>query len=122
MDPDAIRDILQALGGPIHIRRMFGGQGIYQGEVMFALEASGDLYLKVDDVTVEVFRALGSRPFAYHAKDGRTATMSYWLMPVSALEDPDEAGRLAKLAIAAAWRSRSAKSRKTTAKRAPKGA
>ncbi|PND68101.1 TfoX/Sxy family protein, partial [Escherichia coli] len=36
MDAEDLRDIFRSLG-PIHIRRMFGGQGVYQGEVMFAL-------------------------------------------------------------------------------------
>ncbi len=36
MDAEAIRDVFRSLG-PIQIRRMFGGQGIYRGEAMFAL-------------------------------------------------------------------------------------
>ena len=54
-DAEALRDIFRNLG-PIHIRRMFGGQGIYQGELMFALVAFDELYLKVDDESVAFFR------------------------------------------------------------------
>ena len=39
MDAESIRDLFQELG-PVRVRRMFGGQGIYAGERMFALEAS----------------------------------------------------------------------------------
>ncbi len=111
MDAEAIRDVFRSLG-PIQIRRMFGGQGIYQGETMFALVASGELYLKADDQTSEVFRNLGSRPFTYERRDGRAMATSYWLMPESALDDPDEAAGFAGLALQAAWRARAAKARK----------
>jgi len=113
MDAEAIRDVFRGLG-PIQIRRMFGGQGVYQGELMFALEAYGELYLKTDDQSMEVFRGLGSRPFVYESKDGRKTTMSYWLMPESALDDADEAVELARLALEAARRAKAANARKGT--------
>ena len=113
MDAEDLRDIFRSLG-PVHIRRMFGGQGIYQGELMFALVASGELYLKVDDESIGFFRDLGSRPFAYETRDGRRSVMSYWLMPESALDDPDEAAELAAMALAAARRARAAQGRKGT--------
>ncbi|MET0530371.1 MAG: TfoX/Sxy family protein [Microvirga sp.] len=111
MDAEAIRDVFRGLG-PIQIRRMFGGHGIYQGDLMFALEAGGELYLKVDDESVATFRDLGSRPFAYTTKDGRTTLMSYWLMPESALDDPDEAAQLGRLAVQAAQRRKAAGAKK----------
>lgn len=111
MDPEAIREIFEAFG-PVQIRRMFGGQGIYREEVMFALEDEGELYLKVDDETVAHFRNLGSRPFSYRTKDGRTAILSFWLMPESAFDDPDEAAELARMAFKAALRAKAAKTTK----------
>ena len=90
---------------------MFGGQGIYAGELMFALEASGELYLKVDDGTLPVFRAAGSRPFVYE-KEGRKAQMSYWRLPDNALDDPDEAARWGRLALEAATQAAAARQRK----------
>jgi DNA transformation protein len=107
MDSEAIRDIFRSLG-PVHIRRMFGGQGVYRDDLMFALEASGELYLKVDEESVATFRELGSRPFGYTTRDGRTTIMSYWLMPESALDDPDEAAQLGRMALQAAQRKRAA--------------
>ena len=119
MDAEVIRDIFRSLG-PVHIRRMFGGQGIYQDEVMFALVVSDELYLKVDDESVGFFRDLGLRPFAYETRDGRKSIMSYWLMPESALDDPDEAAELGAMALRVALRARSAKTRKS-AKAPPRG-
>jgi DNA transformation protein len=107
MDEEAIREIFQAFG-PIRIRKMFGGQGIYRDEVMFALEDEGELYLKVDDESVRLLQNLGSRPFSYRTRDGRTTIMSFWLMPESALDDPGEAAELARMAVEAARRAKAA--------------
>ena len=108
MDAEAIREIFHGLG-PIHIRRMFGGKGIYQGELMFALEAGGELYLKVDHETVAYFRDLGSRPFSVEMRNGQATMTSYWLMPEAAFDDPDEAARFSRMAVAAAGRVKAAK-------------
>jgi len=125
MDAEAIRDVFRGLG-PVHIRRMFGGKGIYQGELMFALEAYGELYLKADSESVAVFESLGSRPFSFETKDGRTTLTSYWLMPESALDDPDEAREFAAMALAAARRAKLSKApkgrRAASARRARKPA
>ena len=110
MDPDAIRDLFASLG-PLRIRRMFGAQGIYLGEVMFALAADGELYLKADAATLEAFRAAGSRPFSY-LRQGRTARLNYWRMPDGAVDDPEEAARWARLALDAARRSSSSMPKK----------
>ena len=103
MDSETIQDVFSGLG-PVRTRKMFGGQGVYRHDLMFALEAYGELYLKVDKASVEAFRAAGSRPFVYE-KEGRRTRMSYWLMPDAALDDPDEAVRWGKLALEAAVRS-----------------
>ena len=112
MDPEAVRDVFRKVG-PVGIRRMFGGQGIYRGETMFALVAGGELYLKADGETAEMFRSLGSRPFTFERRDGRIMTTSYWLMPESALDDPDEAAGLAALALQAALRASASKVRRS---------
>lgn len=120
MDAEAIRDIFRSFG-PVHIRRMFGGKGIYQGELMFALEAGGELYLKVDEESVGTFQELGSRPFTVEMKNGQATLTSYWLMPESALDDPDEAREFATMALGAARRVKARKGTKATpSRKAPK--
>jgi DNA transformation protein and related proteins len=110
LDGEAIRDLFAALG-PVRIRKMFGGQGVYCGERMFAIEAGGEIYLKADEATIPGFRAAGSRPFVY-VKAGAPATMSYWLLPEAALDDADEAERWGRLALEAAGRAAPARRRK----------
>jgi DNA transformation protein and related proteins len=103
VDADAIRDLFAALG-PVRVRKMFGGQGIYRDDLMFGLEAGGELFLKADAETAGAFAAAGSRQFVY-TKDGRPTPMSYWRLPDAALDDPDEAARWGGLAVAAAQRA-----------------
>jgi DNA transformation protein len=119
MDAEAIRDVFRGFG-PVQIRRMFGGQGIYQDGLMFALEAGGELYLKVDKENVGILQELGSRPFTVEMKNGPATMTSYWLMPESALDDPDEAREFATTALAAARRAKARKGTKSaSARKAP---
>jgi DNA transformation protein and related proteins len=100
----AIRDVFASLA-PIRMRRMFGGTGIYADDVMFALEAYGELYLKTDAISQPAFRDAGSRAFVYE-KDGRRVAMSYWLLPEEAHDDPDAAAAWARLGLEAARRAK----------------
>ena len=114
MDEAAIQDLFGELG-PVRCRRMFGGQGIYAGDVMFALEVGGEIFLKVDDGSRAAFEAAGSRPFVY-GKEGRAVATSYWRLPDGALDDPSEAVRWARLALEAA-RSKAKPPRRRSARR-----
>lgn len=103
MDAERIHELFAPIG-TVTIRRMFGGAGIYSQGVMFALEADGEVYLKVDEETRNAFSKAGSRPFTYAGK-GKPVTMSYWLLPEAAHEDTKELARWAGLALQAAVRS-----------------
>jgi len=99
VDADAIRDLFGPLG-PVATRRMFGGHGIYLNGRIFALEIGGEIYIKAGESIADRFRAAGSRPFSY-ARNGKTATMGYWTLPESAVDDPEEAARWARTSLAA---------------------
>jgi DNA transformation protein len=43
-----VQDLLADFA-PLRIKRMFGGAGIYSGDLFFAILAEDNLYLKVDD-------------------------------------------------------------------------
>ena len=107
MDAESIRDLFGAVG-PVRIRRMFGGQGLFVGELMFGLEAGGELYLKTDPESAGAFEAEGSARFTYR-RQGKPASLGYWRLPDRALDDPEEAGRWARLAVEAARRAAAAK-------------
>jgi len=102
-----VGDLLAPVG-PVRLRRMFGGSGIYAGDTMFALIAHDELYLKVDDLTRARFEAAGSVPFTYEGK-GKPVQMSYWSAPEEVFDDPDALEEWARLALEAARRGKAAK-------------
>ena len=93
--------------GPITPKRMFGGVGLYAGDVFFAVLAGDLLYLKVDDSNRRDFEAAGTGPFRPYG-DARD-TMQYYEVPVAVLEDADELARWARKAIRVAELKRTAK-------------
>jgi DNA transformation protein len=108
VDAESIVDLFAAFG-PVRVRRMFGGQGIYAGERMFAIESGGDLWLKVDAQTQSLFEKAGSRPFVYSKKTGEQVLITYWRLPDEASDDPELAAEWARLALGAARRAQTAK-------------
>ena len=49
--------------GPVDVRRMFGGLGVYREGLMFALVVDEVLYLKADEAMAAALAALGRNPF-----------------------------------------------------------
>jgi DNA transformation protein and related proteins len=84
----------------IRSRAMFGGVGIYAGELFFALIADDTLYFKVDASTRPDFEARGMEPFRPFGEDG--GTMKYYQLPEDVLEDPEELRSWAEKAVAIA--------------------
>jgi DNA transformation protein len=66
---------------------MFGGVGIYSGELFFALIADDTLYFKVDDSNRPDFERLEMRPFQPYGEAGEV--MQYYQVPAELLEEPD---------------------------------
>jgi DNA transformation protein len=109
-DTDVIADLFRVFG-PVRVRRMFGGAGIYADEVMFGLIADDALYLKADPETSRAFAAEGEGPFVYGGK-GKPVTMSYWRVPTRLYDEPDELARWAKVALAVAKNAATAAARR----------
>jgi DNA transformation protein len=91
--------------GEIRSRRMFGGYGIYHNDLMFGLIEDNVLYLKTDNESVTRFEEKGLDPFQY-VKNGKAMNMSYFLAPEEIYDDPEAATEWAKIAYAAALRSK----------------
>ena len=117
---DYVRELFDGLG-PIQIKRMFGGAGGYADGVMFLLITDDTIYLKTDDALKAELRDEGSGPFVWAPQNGPRAgekvEMSYWRLPDSALDDPDEAARWGKKALAVETAKAKTKPAKKTAKR-----
>lgn len=86
---DFIQDQLAGFG-PITMRNMFSGAGIYADGVMFAIIVNDVLYLKADETSARAFADEGMRPFTYARKGKPPVAMSYWEVPPRLLEEPDE--------------------------------
>jgi DNA transformation protein len=89
--------------GPVEIRRMFGGHGIFRGGMMFALIHDEMLFLRSDDANRAAFAAAGMGPFRYRRR-GKLIALGYHQAPPEAVEDSDLLGEWADLAFAAALR------------------
>lgn len=96
------------LFGPIEVRRMFGGYGVYHEGLMFGLVSGETLYLKADAGNVADFRKQGLGPFEYRRK-GKVAKLSYYLAPATVMEDSAETARWARRSFDAALRARARK-------------
>lgn len=88
--------------GPVTVRRMFGGSGVYAEGLMFALISGEVIYLKASPAGTAAFEVEGCGPFCYDTKHGRKALTSYWRMPERLYDDPDELAHWARNALAAA--------------------
>lgn len=107
--------------GPVRVRRMFGGQGLYVDDLFMAIIDDGQLFLKSDEVTRGRFDAAGCVAFTFPNKDGEPVVTSYRRPPEEALESPPLMLPWARLALEAALRAANAKAgRKPAAKKKTK--
>ena len=104
VSPDDIRELFSVFG-PVEVRRMFGGAGIYAGDKMFALMHDGAIYLKADENNAPAFDREKLGPFTYSRRGERASLTSYRRMPDRLYDDPDELAAWANAALAAAVRS-----------------
>ena len=80
-----IEEILEPFG-PIKIRPMFGGYGIYKLDIIFAVIVHNELYFKADPNTAEYFKSEGSEVLTFDSK-GKTISMQYYKVLDEVLEN-----------------------------------
>jgi DNA transformation protein and related proteins len=109
--------------GPLTPKRMFGGVGIYVGDLFVALIAGDVLYLKADDSTRGRLEAAGARPFQpYPDRPRGHGTMQYYSVPASVLEDGDALIEWAKQSVAIARAQRANPPKRKSTKRSRRNA
>ena len=105
MDNDAIEDLFSGLG-PVQIRRLFGGKGIYHQGVIIAIVLRGELMLKADAELAPEMAAAGCSQWTYTGKrHGKLVAMPYWTLPDGAADDPDVMAVWARKSYEAGLRS-----------------
>jgi DNA transformation protein len=117
-----LRDLASGFGA-LSARSMFGGHGVYHDGVMIALVIDEAVYLKVDPQTEPRFRAAGCEPFVY-TRQRKPIELSFWSVPESAMDSPQDMKPWLALAYQAALRKanaappKKAGAKKTAAKKA----
>jgi DNA transformation protein len=94
----------------VRARSMFGGVGIYGGDLFFALIADDTLYFKVDESNRPDFEELGMGPFRPYGAGGEV--MQYYQVPAELLEDVEALRPWVEKAMAVAERKKLKRSRR----------
>lgn len=106
---------LRRVASGVRGRKMFGGVGIYSGEIFFALVAYDRLWFKVDDSNRGDFETRGMKPF--QPFPDRPMTMSYYELPPDLLDDSDNLRVWAARSIAIARSTKKSKAPKVSTPR-----
>jgi DNA transformation protein and related proteins len=110
--PDRFDDLFHHFGR-ISVRRMFGGEGIFVGDLMIGIVVDEQIYLKVGDSNRADFEAEGASPFTYtRGKERQATSLSYFTVPERLLDDPEEFATWARKAHGVALAARAAKAKK----------
>ena len=103
--------VLDQLAGvkSVRARAMFGGVGLYAGDVFFGILARDTLYLKVDDTNRGQYEAAGMKAFTPYPD--KPMTMPYYQVPAGVIEDSDELATWARASVRVAARAKAAPSK-----------
>ena len=101
---DFVLEQLRRIAVGVRARSMFGGVGVYAGELFFALMDDDTLYLKADDSTRGRFEARGMEPFRPGGESGEV--MQYYEVPGDVLEDIELLAPWIEEAVAVADRAK----------------
>jgi DNA transformation protein len=114
VDAEGLKELFEPFG-PVSVKRMFSGHGVYADGWCFALSLRGEIYLRTDDDSAAKFAAAGSTPFVYQRGEKSIRTNLWRLVP-SAYDDPDELKRWCGPALDVARRLGEAKAVKARAR------
>ena len=107
-----ILDVL-SLCDNITAKRLFGGYGLYQNGIIFAIIVENELYFKVDESNINLYQNLNSEPLTFHAKR-KAITMSYWKVPDEIIENKELLVTHLELAVLASAKTRNTKKQEKT--------
>jgi DNA transformation protein len=110
LDSEFIHDLFAGFG-PVTVRRMFSGAGIFRDGLMFGLIVRDVIYLKADQTSIADFEREGCGPFTYirGKNSGRPKehALLYWRLPERLYDDPEELAAWARRAFAIAQHKKS---------------
>jgi DNA transformation protein len=94
----------------VRARSMFGGVGVYAGEMFFGLMDDDILYFKVDDSNRSRFAERGMEPFRPYGDGGEV--MQYYEVPADVLEDVELLASWVEASVAVARKAKRRRSRR----------
>jgi DNA transformation protein and related proteins len=103
-----VMELLAPLGA-IDAKRFFGGIGIRQEAVLFAMIMDETLYFRVDAESRPRYEAAGCQAFTYDTKTGSRAIEGFYTAPEDLFDEPSEMRDWARGAVAAALRVKAKK-------------
>jgi DNA transformation protein len=108
-DPRRFDDLFQHFG-PIAVRRMFGGEGIFVDDLMIGLVDDEQVYLRTGDGNRADFEAENCAPFSF-PRAGKMMVLPYHAVPDRLLNDIEAFGQWARKAHETALAARAAKTK-----------
>lgn len=86
---DYVLEFLRPIG-PLQTSRFFGGVGVSNGFVQFAMIMGNTLFFSVNEDTRKKYERVGMQPFSYMTKRGRIEVRRYFELPEDVLTDPEQ--------------------------------
>ena len=119
VQPQYLAYILEQIEGlgDLRSRRMFGGVGLYRGELFFGLIDDDTLFFKSDSTNSAEYIAR-KMPRFMPFPDRPEAVMAYYQVPADIIEDAESLVAWARKSVAVALSSRAARSNPKKAKAA----
>lgn len=87
-DPHRFDDLFASFG-PIALRRMFGGEGVFVKGQIIGLVMEDRIFLKTGDATRPAYVTERCKPFGFK-KGGKRIETSYFSIPERLYDDPEE--------------------------------
>jgi DNA transformation protein len=107
--------------GPVDVRRFFGGEGIYAGDVMIGMVFKDVIYLTTDAETRKSFVTERCAPFTFGKRStGETVVTHWYAIPERLYDDPTEFATWIRAALAVALRSPTNARKAQRRRKAPK--
>ena len=97
-DLEWLHDLFEPFG-PVRLKRMFSGYGVYDGDFCIALAINPGLCVRANEEFRPALEAAGAQPFTY-AKQGKTiAVKAWWRLPDDIVDDPDAVSHWARISL-----------------------
>lgn len=115
MDAEGLAELFAPVG-PVRVKRMFGGFGVYLDGSIVAVCLRGEVMLKGDESSAPELEAAGGRRWVYEQQRAggriRQGAMPYWTMPDVCFDDEDALRRFTRSALEASRRAEACKDKR----------